>query len=189
MGGIGSGRYYRNSTKVAIEQTNRIDVRYMRREVLLRSGVSGTLSWSVGGKSKSSISFKCTDRCLFVKFQHRLSGGEWKAIEQCILFEFTPCHFGGYRTWFQCPGCRKRVGVLCGYGELFLCRHCYRLPYRSKSENRRGRLLLKKHKLGERIFETYEQGTGWQKKKGMHQKTFNPLYKQYKQLEELINYS
>jgi hypothetical protein len=49
------------------------------------------------------------------------------------------------------------------------------------------RLLDKKHDLGERIFEHYEFGEGWLKKKGMHQKTFDRLYSKYKNLELRID--
>jgi hypothetical protein len=49
------------------------------------------------------------------------------------------------------------------------------------------RLFDQKHSLGGRIFEYYEYGEGWLKKKGMHQKTFDRLHSKYEQLESRVN--
>lgn len=48
-------------------------------------------------------------------------------------------------------------------------------------------LVEQKDKLGERIFEYYEGGDGWGKKKGMHWKTYNRLYVRYQLLEQKWN--
>ena len=47
------------------------------------------------------------------------------------------------------------------------------------------RLVSQKHKLGERIFEYYDYGEGWGKKKGMHQVTFDRLNARYQAMERL----
>jgi hypothetical protein len=44
-------------------------------------------------------------------------------------------------------------------------------------------VISQKHKLGERIFEHYDCGEGWGKKKGLHWKTFNRLHARYQALE------
>ena len=49
------------------------------------------------------------------------------------------------------------------------------------------RLFDQKHSLGARIFEHYEHGEGWLKKKGMHQTTFDRLYSKYERLESRVN--
>jgi hypothetical protein len=41
----------------------------------------------------------------------------------------TPCHYGGYREWFECPGCFKRVGILYRDKSHFKCRKCLNLVY------------------------------------------------------------
>ncbi len=50
-----------------------------------------------------------------------------------LLFTTTKCSFGGYRWWFLCPYCNRRVGKL--YTPLstneFECRHCHNLTYES----------------------------------------------------------
>ena len=40
----------------------------------------------------------------------------------------TPCNYGGNRLWFECPQCRRRVGVLYGC-KVFSCRYCKNLNY------------------------------------------------------------
>ncbi|MBL4868725.1 MAG: hypothetical protein JKY67_20370 [Pseudomonadales bacterium] len=54
-------------------------------------------------------------------------------------------------------------------------------------QGRVDKLINQKHKLGYRIFEDYD-GSGWRKKKGMHQKTFDAHLKKYWQLEEAIDH-
>ena len=65
-------------------------------------------------------------------------------IDLCTRVSLTmsPCHYGGERFWFLCPGvtkgipCKRRVGVLykpergCPY---FACLHCYELTYASSN--------------------------------------------------------
>jgi hypothetical protein len=45
-------------------------------------------------------------------------------------------HFGGERSWFACPSCRRRVGILYrpAAGDAWGCRTCHRLTYRSVQE-------------------------------------------------------
>ncbi len=48
-----------------------------------------------------------------------------------VRIVLTTAHLGGYRKWFACPCCRRRVAIL--YippgGAAFACRTCYRLIY------------------------------------------------------------
>ena len=184
MGGVGSGTWYRWDKRSTIEETKRVDIRYMRRSGLLKPGYRGSLSWSRGGKPTGNINFICLQDYLQLHFRYRFGNeGDWQSVEQKITFDRTPCHYGGERLWFLCPQCARRVVVLCSDGPLFLCRQCYQLPYRSQNEGKLDRLITRKHELGERIFEVYEYGEGWGKKKGMHWKTFNRLLTEYQQLE------
>jgi hypothetical protein len=61
---------------------------------------------------------------------------------------------------------RSMLPYFPGYARLFLCRHCYGLPYASNTEDALNRSASQKYKLGERIFEYYEYGDGWGKRKG-----------------------
>ena len=184
MGGPGSGNWYRWNKKTTTDEVKRIDIRYMKKQGLLKPNTAGTLNWSVRGEPSGSISYSCFTDYLRLNFKHRDQDGAWKPIEQHIRFDRTPCHFGGERLWFRCPHCGKRVGLLYAAGKLFLCRHCYQLPYSSQNSGYTDNLIEQKHKLGERIFQHYEFGEGWGKKKGIHWSTFKRLHIRYIALEE-----
>jgi hypothetical protein len=187
MGGIGSGTWCRWSKQETTESCKRIDIRYMRRNGLLVPGSSNSLSWSCNGEPSGSIRYRYSGGCLLLDFKFRVNGGEWEPVEQIVPLTSTACNYGNSRQWFLCPRCNYRCAVLYGVNKLFLCRKCYRLPYSSQMNGYLDRLLDKKHDLGERIFEHYEFGEGWLKKKGMHQKTFDRLYSKYKNLELRID--
>jgi hypothetical protein len=188
MGGIGSGNWYRWDKQDTVEATKRIDIRYMKKEGLLKAGTTGTLRWTIGGEPNGKISYSVFHDHLRLDFRYRKNGEEWQLIEQGVPFGRTPCNYGGERLWFHCPRCNKRVGLLYGHDVLFLCRHCYQLPYASQQEGRLDNLITQKHNIGERIFEYYEYGEGYMKKKGMHQKTFDRLHARYKKLDYAINH-
>lgn len=61
-----------------------------------------------------------------IKLESKLS-----AHGQKLQITTTKCHFGGYRHWFMCSRCCKRVGNL--YRKpginLLLCRKCSGLKY------------------------------------------------------------
>ena len=46
----------------------------------------------------------------------------------------TPCHYGGTRPWFDCPGCSQRRAKLYFCDSCFRCRKCHGLGYRSQLE-------------------------------------------------------
>jgi len=122
---------------------------------------------------------RLVDGCLVVEYRCRQRGTDaWEDIRQVITLEWTPCHYGGQRPWLRCPRCQRRVAVLCGYDRLFLCRHCYRLPYTSQHETRLDRLYRKMRKLQTRIGHQYAR-----KPKGMHWRTWERLRDQALHME------
>ena len=184
MGGAGSGDWYRWDTKITTDKVKRIDIRYMKKRGLLHPYNTGTLSWTRGGVPNGNISYNCHQDRLELNFRYREYGGDWQPVHQTIHFDRTPCNYGGERLWLLCPRCSRRVGLLYNAHRLFLCRHCYHLSYSSQQEGHINNAISQKHKLGERIFEHYEFGEGYGKKKGMHWKTFNRLYEKYQQHEQ-----
>ena len=93
-----------------------------------------------------------------------------------ITFDWTPCHYGGRRPWFRCPQCDRRVAVLALGGRLFLCRHCYRLPYSSQCEAPVDRLYRKARKIHDKVGASHNlMEPVWRKPKGMHWCTFERL--------------
>ena len=47
----------------------------------------------------------------------------------------TPCNYGSYREWLECPNCSKRVGILYLHEDNFKCRICLDLRYLSQRMN------------------------------------------------------
>ena len=179
----GRGNYYRRKRVMTTDQARQIDIRFLKRQGLLHPGVSGELSWSINGENIGSVLYRIAEHKLILWHQ---SDTNSQQLRQEIKFDLTPCNYGGHRTWLLCPACSRRVTALYAFSENFLCRHCHRLPYRSSNETKRGRQLLKKHKLGNEIFDYYQSGQGWGKKSGIHWKTFCRLKKKYDQLEMVI---
>jgi hypothetical protein len=113
----------------------------------------------------------------------RRRGEPWEEIKQTIWLTWTSCHYGGQRPWWRCPGCDRRVAVLYGAGERFLCRRCYDLVYPSQRESLADRAMRRGQKVLERL--------GWhgsllafdpEKPKGMHWKTYR-LYEKAQDLK------
>lgn len=178
MGGISSGRGCYASTST-VEQTRRIDIRYMKKRGLLRPGISGTLSWNRGGEPTGEINFTANDGSLELRYRVQEHGGDWESISQSIQLALTPCHYGGHRKWLVCPNCTRRVAVLCLASKRFYCRTCCQLAYGSQREDKLGRLCRARDKLGRRLFE----GDHHTPRKGMHQSTFDRLYERYCNLD------
>jgi len=109
--------------------------------------------------------------------------GQVRGFSDAVVgLEWTRCTFGGYRGWFVCPRCERRVAILY-HPDFLACRHCYRLTFRSQRENEHGRDFLRLNKLRVRL--------GWPggvmhgeypKPKGMHHRTFLRLRMTYLKL-------
>lgn len=186
MGGMGSGSYCRWSKKTTTKEVKRIDIREMKKRGWLEPRGLCSMSWTCGGEPSGDIRYQVNHEGLTLTYRSRSYGEDWQDIKERISFSRSACNFGGERLWFLCPHCGRRVAVLYGADARFLCRHCYDLPYATQMTCRLGRLIDKKHKLGYRIFEDYD-GCGCQKRKGMHQKTFDRLYEQYWRLDLAID--
>ena len=176
MGGYGSGNWYRWSSKTTTESQHSIDIRWLKKQGYLRSGYSGCLSWSWGGVQTGSIRYRIETDRMVLYYRHRPYGGKWENIEQVVSFDRTPCNYGGYRTWFLCPQCWRRVAVLYGAGKYFWCRHCYNLTYSSQQESKANRLMRKARKIRARLgaSDSLMEPILF-KPKNMHQKTFDRL--------------
>jgi len=125
MGGYGSGR---RSTKPKVGECSSLDANQLSRIGCFKSGWNGTTTWSRNGKKFSSIGMRATANYLHLGY----STEHYGSVIQPIRIERLPCRFGGWRAYFRCE-CGKRVVKLYGFGQLFLCRHCYNLPYSSKN--------------------------------------------------------
>jgi len=91
--------------------------------------------WQYSNGDISSIDIEDGRDAIVLKYRTRSYGQEWQSVEQRVPIRWTPCRFGGERPWFLCAVhcngvyCGRRVAKLYGAGQLFACRHCYRLGY------------------------------------------------------------
>ncbi|NQY60776.1 hypothetical protein [Cognatishimia sp.] len=178
MGGSGSGRHWQFGADTTDDYRS-IDIRWLKREGLLESGVSRSITWSRGGEVTGSINVRSEPGRVILDYRQRDRGGEWQPERYPVYLDTTPCHMGGERHWFLCParGCGRRVAILYG-GAIFACRHCYRLAYPSQREKPGDRAARKADRIRDKL--GWEGGVlngpePWNKPKGMHQATFDRL--------------
>ena len=175
MGGLGSGNHWPRNGRRSTSAMWQLDVRYLHRKGLLKTGSSFNLHWSQDGKPLANIDISVHEHHVTLKYRARPSGREeWDQMEYPVGLEWTACHYGGERPWFLCPSCGRRVAVLFG-GMYYACRRCHNLAYTSQREDRHGRLLNRARKLRAKLGGDY----WWRKPKGMHQKTFDRLVVKY----------
>jgi hypothetical protein len=186
MGGYGSGRHSNNP---AASQVKRVDIRYMRKQGLLKPAAKGLLSWTSDDKPTENVGYRIQGNTLFLDYNVSARSGEWDTVCLTVPMVSTPCRYGGRRYYFRCPdqNCNRRCEVLYSKSKYFLCRKCCRYLYSSQLDDRIDRRRDARAKVGKQIFENFDGTLGWLKKKGMHQKTFDRGYTRFRKLDELWN--
>ena len=105
-----------------------------------------------------------------------------KSYQYPIQLTRTSCNYGGYRYWWLCPNCSKRVSVLYCAG-TYVCRHCIGACYGSQLQQPIDRLFSR--------VETVRARLGWvagiahgygTKPKGMHFTTYWQLLNEHDKL-------
>src|SRR5690349_3776997 len=138
------------------EQSNRLNIFWLKKQGYFPQGGCmrwGTVTWSSGGESKSSIGIQVvagmTDEPDYIKLNYTHTDswtGEKSEMDYKVRLTTTPCQFGGIRYWFVCPltkngrYCGRRVGVLYGVGKWFGCRYCAEVAYQAQFEGGRFRV-------------------------------------------------
>ena len=98
-------------------------------------------------------------------------GGRFHAT---IGLAWTLCHFGGWRPWFSCPDCGRRVAVLYIVSAV-RCRHCLNLSYNSK-RGRSDAAISKAHRIRTRLGgKANSLEPVPEKPSGMHWRTYRRL--------------
>lgn len=163
-----------------------VSVSYLSKHNMLRSGFTGTLSWSRRGVRIGSVSYSCS--CDELQLTYTVTDTITRQqAKQCqsIQLSRSACHFGGYRSWFVCPrvGCGRRVASLYSVGGLFFCRHCHQLGYESQQVCITDRHTLKADKIRDKLKwdAGILNGTGL-KPKGMHWRTYWRLYAEHQRI-------
>jgi len=176
MGGVGSGNWYRFDKKTTTGECQRVDVRYLYREGLLKPRSWFSLRWSRAGRETGSIRGAMIGDAkpegVILTYRHRSGpGNEWEDVHEPVSLDWTACNFGGERPWFVCPGagCGRRVGLLYGPGRYFLCRHCYDLVYESQREDKMHQALRRAQNIRRRLGGSANMMEPFpEKPKGMH---------------------
>lgn len=124
-------------TKKEVEQCLKLPIFSLNRDGLLDNPGFRRGSFNWGDKYSVSYKLWLEEKTGTLKLYYTTTNGwtgEEKHIEQHINLTATKCNFGGYRYWFKCPSCNKRVGCL--YADTrFLCRDCNNLIYRSSLDS------------------------------------------------------
>jgi hypothetical protein len=136
-------RYYDN--KKTVEQSTELCIFRLNKWGLLKGCCHASLAWTRKFSGKSSASLVIDVRCLqpyarliYTITRHK-DGSEEKYDYQIKLVK-TRCNFGGFRYWFLCPQCGRKVSKLYRkpLGEMYFCRICNDLTYQSRNETRLG---------------------------------------------------
>ncbi len=173
MGGLGSGRRPSYCGKSETHDSMPLDIRKLARQGLLVPGRMISSNWTVNDRAVASISIQVDIESLVLSYKIKSTG---EVITQRVAMQVTPCRLGGYRHWFACPHCSRRVAVLYGAGKYFSCRHCSKLGYPSQKEGQGDRASRQADKIRARLH--WEAGIlngAGGKPKGMHWKTYYRL--------------
>ncbi len=180
MGGFGSTRWDWHRARQTTDPLLWLDVRLLARRGALTPGAWSTTSWTCRGEPSGDISQRAETDALILDY--RTKGpvdADWQPVRERIPLTRTPCHYGGSRPWFVCPGCGWRRAVLFSVGGRFRCRSCHDLAYSSTRDDR----LEQFNRRGEKVTATLGAKREWvlnwyyppAKPKGMHWKTYDRL--------------
>ena len=174
MGGRGSGRRTSYGGKPETHDAMPLDIRKLTRKGLLVPGNSLSYKWSVNDQQVAGISIRVEFTYgLMLSYRVKSTG---EVVEQLVQTQTSPCHLGGQRRWFTCPGCNKKVAMLYAPGKNFVCRQCGGLAYATQKEGIGDRASRRADKIRNRL--------GWEagilngsgcRPKGMHKSTYQRL--------------
>jgi hypothetical protein len=197
VGGLGSGSYRRLGSRARAEDCLSVDVRTWRREGWLEIGLCFTTTWRLHYRKDSSIGVRVlgdtvglSARAVELSYSWGPEGSK-EDISYPISLSWTPCNFGGWRPWFDCPGvvegvsCGRRVAKLYLKGRYFLCRYCHDLAYSSQQEAQRHAALRRCQRIRQKLGGTANMTEPFPSKpKGMHWKTYLRLRGNYEKAHE-----
>src|SRR5215218_5074479 len=103
MGGFGSGRPP-GGGRATVEACLALDVGRLRREGCLTPGWSGSCRWTRGDRLVASVALLMEPDRLVLAYRRRGGAGGWEVVEEEVAVDRVPCHLGGGRPYFVCPG-------------------------------------------------------------------------------------
>jgi hypothetical protein len=127
----------------------------------------------------------------------RITANKWRAdvefrggASQGIPITWTRCHFGGWRPWFRCVPCNRRVGKLYNTGASLTCRRCLDLWYASQRRGTKSRRYLQALKLRLRLNGIANLSEPFpERPKKMHRQTYQRLRRRLEVLEGQLRHS
>lgn len=127
----------------------RLDVRTLARQGALLPGRAAFLSWA---RCTAEVRACGDDQALLTHRRFDARREAWTEASYGIGLVWTQCHLGGRRAWWRCPvaGCGRRVAILYG-GDIFGCRHCQQLTYRTQYESPDARAFRRADKLRQQL--------------------------------------
>lgn len=120
------------------------------------------------------VKAEATANNLIITYRNR------KEHSYTIAIEKLPCNYGGYRYYFKCPLCTKRMRFLYfAENSIFLCRKCLNLSYESQRLRPTKRYEYMKQKLKCAIKKQGGDLDLYQRPKHMHNSTFKMFKSRY----------
>lgn len=148
MGGYESSRWRSHWTRDTTDGLRRLDVRELARCGQLRPGTRSRWSWTRYGQLVAEIDLDARTDALLLDYRiKRPADPDGRTIAERIALDFTPCHFGGSRPWFRCPGCGRRRAVLYSVSGRFRCMGCHDLAHASTRGPKRSQRLADKPRM------------------------------------------
>ncbi len=116
--------------------------------------------------------------------RHNARTGEHEEIEYRILLTRSPCRFGGWRWWWECPSTGRRAFALFlpRGGRRFLSRRGYQLGYQSQRMSPMDRAYRTKEKIERRLWWLDDDTPT--PAPGMRRQTFNKLVARWEAAEQ-----
>ena len=151
----------------------RIGLSALKESDGLRPGFSGRWSWTNGAR----VGVKTGVDSLTL---HYVTKHDEKSHSDRIGLTRLPCNYGGHRTYFLCPCCKRRCLDLYGSAP-FACRRCHQLAYNSETAKGAFRQYDTGQKIAHRLagrFVTLDEPFP-ERPAGMHRKTYRRLMSEW----------
>ena len=129
-------------SKKTVEQSTELCIFRLNGWGLLEGYHLTNLTWTQkfsNSESSASLEIDVTCEQPYARLIYtitRYKDGSEEKYDYRIKLAKTRCNFGGFRYWFLCPRCERRVGKLYRrpLGEMYFCRICNDLTYVSRNE-------------------------------------------------------
>ena len=161
--------YSIHGKRAVVEDCECISIFFFKEHGYLDENKSGVITWSNSlGEKLASIGVESNlGTAPYIRISYTITHqrtGEKSEYDYKVLLARTDCNFGGFRYWFICPACNKRVANLYSpqWNPYYGCRHCNDLSYRSRNEPHSFRAeVARAFKYTRKADELYEQLRHW----------------------------